>query len=177
MPQIARIDKIQEELTYPSPMPVNTDKNRSRPPPTNDSLTPYEDTFTVEAEGVRKDICTYYGPTIPFNFKLICFSSNEEYKDWQVVAKKKAQANICAGTKPNQLFIHPQVQQLLNQFKPGLRSTRHKLLIEIQDMVEHQDNWDLVMDKAKLIYVEWTASNALLLAMDMLLSQDQQALL
>ncbi|KAF8623992.1 hypothetical protein AX15_006096 [Amanita polypyramis BW_CC] len=97
--------------------------------------------------------------------------------DWMAERKKKAQAAVRLATKPNQFFVCPQVQQLLNHFKPGLRSTGQKLLIEMQDMIEHQDNWDIVMDKTKLVYVEWTALNALLLTTDLPLSQDQQELL
>ncbi|KAF8625359.1 hypothetical protein AX15_005426 [Amanita polypyramis BW_CC] len=92
------------------------------------------------------------------------------------VRRKKAQAAVRPATKPNQFFVRPQVQMLLNHFKPGLRSTGRKLLIELQDAIEHQDNWDIVMDKTKLIYAEWTASNTLLLTTDIPLSQDQQGL-
>ncbi|KAF8621967.1 hypothetical protein AX15_007370 [Amanita polypyramis BW_CC] len=46
----------------------------------------------------------------------------------------------------------------------------------MQDAIEHQENWDIVMDKTKLVYVEWTVSNALLLTTDIPLSQDQQSL-
>ncbi|KAF8621723.1 hypothetical protein AX15_007551 [Amanita polypyramis BW_CC] len=31
----------------------------------------------------------------------------------------------------------------------------------MQDAIEHQDHWDIMMDKTKLVYVEWTASNYL----------------
>ncbi|KAF8625707.1 hypothetical protein AX15_005236 [Amanita polypyramis BW_CC] len=95
---------------------------------------------------------------------------------WMEVRKKKAQAAVRPATKPNQFFVRPQVQSLLNHFKPGLRSTGCKLLIEMQDAIEHQDNWDIVMDKTKLIYVEWMASNAILMTTDIPLTQDQQSL-
>ncbi|KAF8621864.1 hypothetical protein AX15_007449 [Amanita polypyramis BW_CC] len=51
-PQIAQIDKIPSlELTYPSPTPV-VDKNISYPPPSSDSLAPYEDAATAEVRAV-----------------------------------------------------------------------------------------------------------------------------
>ncbi|KAF8621725.1 hypothetical protein AX15_007549 [Amanita polypyramis BW_CC] len=96
--------------------------------------------------------------------------------EWMEVRRKKAQAAVRPATKPNQFFVRPQVQLLLNHFKPGLRSTGRKLIIELQDAIEHQENWDIVMDKTKLVYAEWMVSNALLLTTDIPLTQDQQGL-
>ncbi|KAF8624440.1 hypothetical protein AX15_005871 [Amanita polypyramis BW_CC] len=145
-----------------------------------DSLIPYEEAFTAESFEKRSvplsipstamvDMSSYAAVAKHFYEKL-------PTPEWMAERKKKAQASIRPATKPNQFFVRPQVQSLLNHFKPGLRSTGRKLLIELQDAIEHQENWDLVMDKTKLVYAEWMASNAILLTTDIPLSQDQQGL-
>ncbi|KAF8624088.1 hypothetical protein AX15_006052 [Amanita polypyramis BW_CC] len=191
-PQIARIDEVvnssqEGELQYP-PASLESqiareqakDKNRSRPPPTDDSLIPYEEAFTAESFEKRSQRPTPSSvPTAELSSYAAAakrFYEKLPTPEWMEVRRKKAQAAVRPATKPNQFFIRPQVQSLLNHFKPGLRSTGRKLLIEMQDAIEHQENWDIVMDKTKLVYVEWTASNALLLTTDLPLSQDQQSL-
>ncbi|KAF8621758.1 hypothetical protein AX15_007525 [Amanita polypyramis BW_CC] len=190
MPQIARIDEVKEstpELQYP-PSSLESqiakeqerNKNRLRPPPTDDSLIPYEEAFTADSFEKRSVQPTPSSvPTVELSSYAAAakrFYEKLPTPEWMEVRRKKAQAAVQPATKPNQFFVRPQVQSLLNHFKPGLRSTGHKLLIEMQDAIEHQENWDLVMDKTKLVYVEWTASNALLLTTDIPLSQDQQSL-
>ncbi|KAF8624097.1 hypothetical protein AX15_006048 [Amanita polypyramis BW_CC] len=192
MPQIARIDEVVEslqegELQYP-PASLESqiareqakNKNRSRPPPTDNSLIPYEEAFTAESFEKRSEQPS--PPSIPTaELSSYAAAAKRFYEklptpEWMEVRRKKAQAAVRPAMKPNQFFVRPQVQSLLNHFKPGLRSTGRKLLIEMQDAIEHQENWDIVMDKTKLVYVEWTASNALLLTTDIPLSQDQQSL-
>ncbi|KAF8621860.1 hypothetical protein AX15_007453 [Amanita polypyramis BW_CC] len=187
MPQIARIDKVTEDLQYlPSSLEdqIAKDqeklKNKSRPPPTDDSLIPYEEAFTAESFK-KRSIPSSKASTATADMSSYAAAAKIFYKKlptpkWMAERKRKAQANIRPATKPNHFFFRPQVQSLLNHFKPGLRSMGRKLLIEMQDVIEHQENWDIVMDKMKLVYMEWTASNALLLTTDILLSQDQQGL-
>ncbi|KAF8623407.1 hypothetical protein AX15_006389 [Amanita polypyramis BW_CC] len=192
MPQIARIDEVVEssqegELQYP-PASLESqiareqakNKNKSRPPPPGDSLAPYEEVIMAESWQNRSVLVTQSSPPTA-ELSSYAAAAKRFYEklptpEWVEVRRKKAQAAIRPATKPNQFFVCPQVQSLLNHFKPGLRSTGRKLLIELQDAIEHQDNWDIVMDKTKLVYAEWTASNMLLLTTDLPLSQDQQGL-
>ncbi|KAF8623894.1 hypothetical protein AX15_006143 [Amanita polypyramis BW_CC] len=155
-------------------------KNRSRPPPPGDSLAPYEEVVSAESWQKRSVPSTQTSPPTA-ELSSYAAAAKRFYEklptpEWVEVRKKKAQAAIRPATKPNQFFVRPQVQSLLNHFKPGLRSTGRKLLIELQDAIKHQENWDIIMDKTKLIYAEWTSSNALLLTTDIPLSQDQQGL-
>ncbi|KAF8624907.1 hypothetical protein AX15_005647 [Amanita polypyramis BW_CC] len=185
--EILSITQSTGELQYPPPSLESQiareqvkNKNRSRPPPPGDSLAPYEEVLSAESWQKRSapsmqtspptaELSSYAAAAKRFYEKL-------PMPEWVEVRRKKAQAAIRPATKPNQFFVRPQVQSLLNHFKPGLCSTGWKLLIELQDAIEHQENWDIVMDKTKLIYAEWTSSNALLLTMDIPLSQDQQGL-
>ncbi|KAF8628662.1 hypothetical protein AX15_003792 [Amanita polypyramis BW_CC] len=112
-PQIATIEEVPESLVYPSSSSESstTKKIKANIPPT-DSLPAYEsasDYIENLPRGLPKPQSTSYAS--------VASANNQE---WQVVAKKKAMANVRAGTKPNQLFIRPQGQNLLNHFKPGL---------------------------------------------------------
>ncbi|KAF8625016.1 hypothetical protein AX15_005592 [Amanita polypyramis BW_CC] len=165
-PQIACIDEIVEssqegELQYP-PASLESqiareqakNKNRSRPLPPSDSLAPYEEVISAESWQNRSAPVTQSSPPTA-ELSSYAAAAKRFYEklptpEWVEVRRKKAQAAIRPATKPNQFFL--------------------------QDVIEHQDNWDIVMDKTKLVYAEWTASNALLLTTDLPLSQDQQGL-
>ncbi|KAF8622417.1 hypothetical protein AX15_007035 [Amanita polypyramis BW_CC] len=106
MPQIARIDEVQEttpELQYPLSSLESQiakeqakNKNRSRPPPTNDSLIPYEEAFTAELFEKRSmqptpssvptaELSSYVAAAKRFYEKL-------PTPEWMEVRRKKAQA-------------------------------------------------------------------------------------
>ncbi|KAF8622930.1 hypothetical protein AX15_006636, partial [Amanita polypyramis BW_CC] len=157
MPQIASIEEIPSQLAYPSSSSSVTDKNKnkSRPPPLSDCLTPYEDTSKAEVRGVQRPVQR----PLTTSYASVASANTQ---DWQIVMKKKAMANG---------------QHLLNHFKLGLHATGHKLLMEILYSIEQQDNHDIILDKVQVTNIEWTPSNALLLTADVPLSQDQQALL
>ncbi|KAF8621688.1 hypothetical protein AX15_007585 [Amanita polypyramis BW_CC] len=119
-PQIARIDEVVEssqegELQYP-PASLESqiareqakNKNRSRPPPTDDSLIPYEEAFTAESFEKRSEKTS--SSSIPTaNLSSYAAAAKRFYEklptpEWMEVRRKKAQAAVRPATKPNQFF-------------------------------------------------------------------------
>ncbi|KAF8629611.1 hypothetical protein AX15_003352 [Amanita polypyramis BW_CC] len=107
-PQIVRIDEVVEslqegELQYPPALLESQiareqakNKNRSRPPPTDDSLIPYEEAFTAESFEKRSKRPTPSSiPTAELSSYAAaakCFYEKLPTPEWMEVRWKKAQA-------------------------------------------------------------------------------------
>ncbi|KAF8624371.1 hypothetical protein AX15_005909 [Amanita polypyramis BW_CC] len=117
-PQIARIDEIPStpELQYPllsleSQIAKDQAKNKNwlRPPPSNDSLIPYEEAFTAESFEKRSEQPSSSSPATAelssYAVAAKCFYEKLPTPEWMAERKRKAQANIRPATKPNQFFV------------------------------------------------------------------------